>query len=377
VNSLDVLFIQLSSELGEDEQLSIEDIFELNSLGVNWRAICLQGSPVSQQLIQAGASKVITLQSPPRSVLDFNMRHIIRDQLSKGSNLIHAFGGNQLGSILPWVLGTANVPVLVSEGPEVRKRFIHSIQSLFYHRLDSLLVPTHSLKRRIEIMRPELAKKIEVLVPGLDLNIFNPEHFDFKLLRQRWGIESDVHLVGMVGSPEYPKAQTAFVKAAASFLRNEELARQTKFVIVGYAEESGEELKSLIQQFHLQDHIILVPLEESIPKILGTLDVYVIPSSKATFGLQAVESLAMGTPIICASGPDSSEWIGDSQAGLLMRSGDSFDLQRNLKTMLEDPTKLKEMGLLAVRYARDHYDRNKRTARLLDIYNRARQLRSR
>lgn len=105
--------------------------------------------------------------------------------------------------------------------------------------------------------------------------------------------------------------------------------------------------------------------------MLGSLDVYVLPSSKAMFGLQAIESLAMGTPIICASGPDANEWTGNSQCGHTMRSGDSFDLQRKLRMILEDPSELKGMGQRAVQFAREHYDRHLRTERLHEIYDRA------
>jgi glycosyltransferase involved in cell wall biosynthesis len=285
-----------------------------------------------------------------------------------GVNLIHIFGSEHLGSILPWMIALPSVPVIVTESPSVRKKLRHAIQSLFYGRIDVMLVASQSLRRSIHVMRPALEKKVRVLGPGLDLNIFNPDHFDFSVLREKWGVGNEDYLVGMIATPDYPKAQGAFIRAAASFLRNEELASRTKFVIVGFDESANADLIDLISTFHLQDKILLVPAESSIPKILGTLDVYVIPSSKATYGLQAIESLAMGTPIICASGPDSAEWIGDSKAGLLMRSGDSFDLQRNLRLMLEDPRELKAMGKRAVEYARSHYDRTKRTDRLLEIY---------
>ena len=92
---------------------------------------------------------------------------------------------------------------------------------------------------------------------------------------------------------------------------------------------------------------------------------------KAMFGLQAIESLAMGTPIICAAGPDSNEWTGNSQGGLVMRSGDSFDLQRKLRMMLDDPEELKVMGQRSVQFARENYDRNRRTERMYEIYERA------
>ncbi len=370
MNTPNVLFIQLSDEYGEDEQLSFEDMLELTTLGLSWKVVCLKNSPLYDRFLQFGKSKIISLEQTPRSLFDFNLKSIIQQEIGNGINLIHVFKGDYLGSILPWMFRYPSIPIVVSEGPSVRKRWTHWVQAFFYARVDAMLVPTLSLKKRILAMRPVLEKRVRVIHPGLDLNIFNPDHFDFTVLRKKWGIEPSYNLVGMIAVPEYTKAQATFVKAAASFLRNEELAKRTRFVIVGFQQEQNKELIDLINQFHLQEQIILVPEEDSIPKVLGSLDVYVLPSSKAVFGLQAIEALAMGTPILCASGQDSMEWIGESQSGLLMRSGDSFDLQRKLRMILEDPEELKVMGRRAVKHARDFYDRKKRTERLIDIYDR-------
>jgi glycosyltransferase involved in cell wall biosynthesis len=366
----EVLFLFLNTKFGEDEQLALEDVFELHAYGLRWKAVCIQDSEIHQRLIPFGRRNLITLPVVPARNFDRGLRDLLQDLIGKGIGLLHVYDTDHLGSILPWMIKFPDIPVVVSEGPRVQKSMRHFFQSLFYARIDALLVPSATLRRRIQKMRPVLANKIRVVHPGLDFNIFNPEHFDFTVLRKKWGIESHVYVVGMIASQEYIKAQAAFIKAAASFLRNEELAKRTKFVIVGFEKAGNEELIDLIHQFHLEDHIIFAPAEDSIPKVLGSLDVYVLPSSKAMFGLQAIEALAMGTPIICASGPDSSEWTGNSQSGLLMRSGDSFDLQRKLRMILEDPEELKSMGVRSVKFARENYDRNRRTQRLRDIYER-------
>ena len=370
-NKLSVLFIHLSDQFGEDEQLAFEDLFELNLQDISWKVICLQGTPLYERFLQFGRSKVIALEHAPHELFDTRIKHILRNEIQQGVNIIHSFNADYLGSILPWMIRHPHVSVVVSESPQVVKTWRHFVQSLFYGRIDALLVSSVALRRRIQAMRPVLENKINVVHPGLDFNIFNPDHFDFTVLRKKWGIEPDYYLVGMIASQEYVKTQSTFIKAAASFLRNDELAKRTKFVIVGFEHKGNEGLIDLIRQFHLQDQIILAPYEESIPKVLGTLDVYVLPSSKAMFGLQAIESLAMGTPIICASGPDSSEWIGNSQGGLLMRSGDSFDLQRKLRMMLEDPEELKIMGKRSVQFMKENYDRKTRTDILISIYERS------
>jgi glycosyltransferase involved in cell wall biosynthesis len=375
------LFLFLTGKYDEDEQLAVGDVAELHARGLRWRAICIGDSEVHRKLHAYGLGNLVTLASPPAHNLDRTLKELLADEISKGAGIIHCYDTDYLGSILPWMLRFPNIPVVVSEGPKVQKRLRHFFQSLFYQRIDAILVPTSTLRKRIAQMRPALSHRIRVVHPGLDFNVFNPDQFDFKILRKKWGIDPEHHLVGMIASQEYPKAQATFIKAAASFLRNEELAKRTRFVIVGFSQVAKEEARAdsayhreliqLIEQFHLQEQIILAPPEESIPKVLGSLDVYVLPSSKAMFGLQAIESLAMGTPIICASGPDANEWTGNSQCGHTMRSGDSFDLQRKLRMILEDPSELKVMGQRAVQFARENYDRHLRTERLHEIYDRA------
>ena len=372
----EVLFLFLNTNFGEDEQLALEDVFEMHAHGLRWKVICIENTEIHQRLTPFGRRNIFLLKTLPARNLDRNLRDLLVEQIEKGIRLIHVYDTDHLGSVLPWMLKYPEIPVVVSEGPRVQKSIRHIFQSLFYSRIDALLVPSATLRKRIQKMRPALGNKIRVVHPGLDFNIFNPEHFDFTILRKKWGIESHVYVVGMIASQEYTKAQAAFIKAAASFLRNEELAKRTKFVIVGFEHQGNEDLIQLIHQFHLEDHIIFAPAEDSIPKVLGSLDVYVLPSSKAMFGLQAIEALAMGTPIICASGPDSSEWTGNSQSGLLMRSGDSFDLQRKLRMILEDPEELRSMGVRSVKFARENYDRGTRTQRLREIYERVLRRRS-
>ncbi len=366
-----ILYVFLTEEFGEDEQLAFDDIEQLGARGVVWKLLCIEGTKIHEVAKSIAPDQVVTIEKKPRENFDLGMRKVLNEQIKSGLNTIHVFGSNFLGSILPWLLWRRHVSVVVSEGPRVKKTIWHLLQSFFYSRVDAIIVPSLTLKKRIQIMRPKLLSKIRVVHPGLDFKIFNAENYDSNVLREKWGIRDQEYLVGMIAYNQYIKAQSAFIKAAASFLRNEELAKRTKFVIVGFEHEGNEELTDLIRQFHLQDQIILAPSEVSLPKVLGTLDVYVIPSSKAMFGLQAIESMAVGTPIICATGPDAIEWIGSSNAGLLMRSGDSFDLQRKLRAILENPEELKRMRQRAVKFVRENYDRGTRTDKLLQLLERA------
>jgi len=366
-----ILVVNFGSDLSQQAGLAIEDLQELYRHGYEWRVLGLEGSEFVRRAREIDAGFVKTWEQAPRQVFDFRLRRELKNELDRGFNVLHVIQTDLLGSILPWVTNNHELPIIVSEGPDVSKKMRHLVQSLFYQRIDALLVPSKSLRDRVVLMRPVLEKKVKILYPGLDFQVFNPEHFDFKILRRKWNIEDDCYLVGMIASQEYTKAQGSFIRGAASFLRNEELAQRTKFVIVGFRANENPDLVTMIKQFHLEEKIILAPEEEFVPLVLGTLDVFVLPSTKAMFGLQAIEAMAIGTPLICANGPDSIEWIGNSHSGYLMRSGDSFDLQRKLLQILENPEQLRSMGKKAVEYARSHYDRNVRTNRLIEIYTRS------
>jgi glycosyltransferase involved in cell wall biosynthesis len=363
-----ILFLNFGAEPLPEDEVSVEDFRELSASGVEWRLIALKGSRFAEQVKGVKPNAVELWDEHPKNILDRKLKQTLDAEISAGFNLIHVLEVGLLGSVLPWVLRYPQVPVVLSQGSVLEKRISHWFQALFYKRIDLVLVPSRSIRDRVSLYRPVLESQTRTLFPGLDLSVFNPDHFDFKILRKKWGLSDDVYLVGMIASKDAPQAQSSFIKAAASFLRNEELSARTQFVIVGFESEGNDVLLRLIQEFHLEKQIRLVPAEDSVPLVLGTLDVFVLPSNKAVYGLQAIEALAIGTPIVCATGPDPIEWIGTSRAGYLIRSGDAFDLQRKLRLILEDPEELKAMGKRASEYARAHYGRSERTKRLISLY---------
>ena len=98
-----VLFIQLSMGWDEDEQLFLEDVVALNQQQIQWRVICIKGSPIHEQLLQFGQNKILLLERQPRTFFDQDLRKSMSDQILAGSNVIHVLESDWLGSILPWL----------------------------------------------------------------------------------------------------------------------------------------------------------------------------------------------------------------------------------------------------------------------------------
>src|SRR6185312_1683974 len=109
-----------------------------------------------------------------------------------------------------------------------------------------------------------------------------------------------------------------------------------KFVIVGEQTLGStgnhlDELREMVAQFRLEDHVVFAGYQENIPEIMKAFDIFVMPSRQEAFGLVAIEAMAMECPIIISSGGSSDEIVGHEEFGLTMRPDDAFDLQRQLR----------------------------------------------
>lgn len=80
--------------------------------------------------------------------------------------------------------------------------------------------------------------------------------------------------------------------------------------------------------------------------------------------------MAMECPIIISSGGSAEEIVGSNKDGLMVRPDDAFDLQRQIRALLDNP-RLIQMGKKGREYVRTHFDRQRRLTQTLELYERA------
>jgi glycosyltransferase involved in cell wall biosynthesis len=121
---------------------------------------------------------------------------------------------------------------------------------------------------------------------------------------------------------------------------------------------------------------LLAPAEAE--RLVRRALVAVVPSQwEETFGLVAIEAMAMKCPVVLSSGGSAREIVGDQEYGLLVRPEDAFDLQRQLAWLIEHPEERRKMGIRARQHVRTHYDKRARLRKTLELYERAIRRRSR
>jgi glycosyltransferase involved in cell wall biosynthesis len=379
---LNCLVVCLSHAWGGLEQVAVHDALDLFSLGLKVQVLCLQDSPVHAQLLTRGHGKVslLPLSFSPKNYLDWVIRGELHRLLGEGVNLIHTHQTSLLGSIVPWLWGRSDVALVATRhimNDHNKKDFFHRA---LYRRLDSLMVVSEAVRRNILETHPLRGSRVKVVHLGLDFRLFEPSVLESKdIARQRmaWGADAQTIVVGLVGRIDPAKGQSTFIKAAAGLLKSLKQNEKLKFVIIG--EETAfsdknhlNELKQMVVQFHLEDQVVFAGYHANIPEVMRSLDIFTMPSRQEAFGLVAIEAMAMECPVIISRGGSAEEIVGGREEfGLLTRPDDAFDLQRQIRILLDNPQERVEMGRRARAHVKFHYDRRKRVINTLNLYQRA------
>jgi glycosyltransferase involved in cell wall biosynthesis len=372
--TLNALVVCLSNSWGGLEQVAARDSMDLSDAGFKVKVLCLQGSPIHESLLNQRSVVLVPLDFKPRNLLDLNLLHVLHQQIAEGVNLIHTHQTSLLGSIAPWLIRKPNVALVATR----HILNVHSKRDIFhtalYQRIDTLIVMSHMLRRNVLETHRIPEKRVRVVNLGLDFGRFDPAKIDARAQRLRWGATDDTIVIGVVGRIDPEKGQATFIRAAAGLMKNKKPFEKFKFVLVG-EETLGtpsvylEELKRIVAEFRMEDEIVFSGFQENIPEIMRAFDIFTMPSRRETFGLVAIEAMAMERPIIMSSGGSAREIFGgDQEFGLIMRPDDAFDLQRKIRLLLDNPDRCLEMGKKARYHVMQQYSAGVRFRKTLEIY---------
>ncbi|MEO1292032.1 MAG: glycosyltransferase family 4 protein [Pseudomonadota bacterium] len=207
------------------------------------------------------------------------------------------------------------------------------------------------------------AARLITIPRGADTRFFDPTQTataKVAALSHRWGLAEDLRpVILMPGRLTRWKGQTLFIEALA-LLRKRRGSADFIGVLVG--EDSGDgrfetELHRLITRHKLDDAARLVGHCEDMPSAYKLASCTVSASLEPeAFGRVAVESQAMGVPVIASAHGGAMETVMDDVTGWLFESGDASALAAALDHALSlSEERRKEISAAAIAHVREHY----------------------
>lgn len=132
------------------------------------------------------------------------------------------------------------------------------------------------------------------------------------------------------------------------------------------------ELREMVAELGLQDHVIFTGFRTDIVKLLAATDIYAMPSYEEPCAVAYLEAMAMATPVIAYRSPGgggTSQLVDDGKAGLLSDAYDIDQLAANLLRLLRNDDERVAMGTYARQRVEEYYTPQRIAADAAVVYD--------
>lgn len=182
---------------------------------------------------------------------------------------------------------------------------------------------------------------------GIDVNYFSdrqtPEQK--QQLRQRLGFSAEDYVIGLCSWLRPEKAHGDLLKALERRLSQ---GKSAKALFIGDG-PARTAIEDRIRELGLAEHVVITGMQPDVRPFIGCCDVMTLVShSVETFSLAALESMALGKPLIMTDIGGASEQVVHGQTGFLFEPGDIEALCGHLAS-LESAAVRARMGSAARR----------------------------
>ena len=228
-------------------------------------------------------------------------------------------------------------------------------------------VLTCSKKVQQDIVNFDLvSSKSEVLYNLVDCDKYRKG----KSIRVELNIPQDSLVVGTVAQISHRKGIDIFIEAAEKSLDKHP---NTIFVVVGPDAKNEDDyvrgIKKRIQEKDLVNNVRLLGSRQDIPDIMATIDIFMFTTRKEPFGMVITEAMAAKKPVIASHVGGIPEILDtEKKLGVLVKELTGNEFSRSLNSLIENPAKCEEMGLLGAQHVANVFDKTIIVNQLEELY---------
>ena len=189
--------------------------------------------------------------------------------------------------------------------------------------------------------------KTEVHVVPNFIQVEDEDETKVKLLRQRYALDDEPVLCHISNFRKVKRVEDVLL------VFNEVNKKiPSKLLLVGDGPERAN-LDMLCRQLNLCDRVIMIGKVRDTAHVLGISDLFLLPSETESFGLAALEAMAMSVPVISSNTGGIPEVNIHGKTGFLSDVGDIHSMAKNAITLLESKEMIAEFKLNALNRAKD------------------------
>jgi glycosyltransferase involved in cell wall biosynthesis len=206
---------------------------------------------------------------------------------------------------------------------------------------------------------------IHVIPSGIDFSPFEePASRDF--LRREFSFAADDYLVGMVAALEISKGHTDLIQASR-ILR--EQAPKIKVIVVGRGPLEIK-LDKQARQMGVDDIVFFLGFRKDIPRILASLDLFVLSSRYEGLGTSLLDAMASRLPIVATRTGGIPDVVIHQETGLLVPPHNPEALAQSILMLYRDRNLAARLGQRGYEVVHQKFSAQAMAGKIIDLYER-------
>ncbi len=320
----------------------------------------IPGAEAQPHVIRLGRSQPVYANgSQARITLGWNLRRDMRRVLRQGQyDVVHVH--SPLTPVLPVLaIEEAECPVVGTFHTYFDRSFGYTVGRRFFQKRLDMLSAAIAVSHSTTVALDRYFEADWRIIPnGIDTDVFHPS------APPPPGITNDVPTILFLGRFDPRNGLTTLIDSFRRVKAKGSRGRQARLVVVG----DGPLREHYYKQANGDRDIRFVgAVLEGRPSYYAHSSVYACPTTKASFGITLLESMACQTPVVCSDILGFRDVVVDGREALMVPCGDRDALADALVRVLDDEGLAIQLGTTGRENSLE-YSWARVTARVLDVY---------
>jgi glycosyltransferase involved in cell wall biosynthesis len=207
-------------------------------------------------------------------------------------------------------------------------------------------------------------EQYQICYDGIDIERFSGTVVSSEV-RRELGLPVDSLVVGYVSRFAEVKNHQTFVDVAGRVSKH---FGNVYFLLVGDG-TLRPQIETEVANRGLRNRFVFTGTRHDVPRMLATMDVFVMPSLDEGFGLAVAEAQMCGLPVVASDIPGIREALCPSMHKFCRHSLDSAGMAEQVISLLEDPELRNKLGSEAREYVSSRFSMNRTVKQLESVYH--------
>ncbi len=279
-------------------------------------------------------------------------------------DVVHAHSGAFFMSVAAARLAGVPAVFYTDHGrPQVEgtKRMIEEATTARF--VDRVIAVSEELKQHLITKTHFPAGKIDVIVNGVDTDIFQPRPKPQKLFAE-FRLPQGAKIIGSTGRFSREKGYHILIESFSLVVQK---IPDAHLLLVGDGPQR-DELERQSRETGCGDKIVFAGVRSDIPELLNLFDIFALPSIYEGTSMSLLEAMASGTPPVATEVGGNLSIIKNQESGLLVPSENPSALAEAIIELLSDDGKRNAFGKAAQRKIKADYSQENMVRRYSELY---------